>query len=98
MPFILGVIVMVLLPAALAWGTCSGMRVLSPNSGRKQRILISATIAGLVPVLLPLVAMVRRGLPFGVFPVIALALLGLIMAIAVGLPVAIRTTRNDFPA
>jgi len=96
--FILGVIVMVLLPAALAWGICNGMRALSPNSGRKQRILISATIAGLVPVLLPLVAMVRRGLPLGLIPVIALALLGLIIATAVGLPVAIRTTRNDFPA
>ncbi len=98
MPFILGVIVMVLVPAALAWGTCSGMRALSPNSGRKQRILISATIAGLVPVLVPLVAMVRRGLPFGLTPIIALALLGLIMATAIGLPIAIRTTRNDFPA
>lgn len=98
MGIVLGLIVMVLLPAALAWGICSGMRVLSPDSTRRRRIGIAATVAGVVPVLLPLLVMVRRGLPYGVIPVLALLVLGLIIAVLVGLPVAIRTTRRDFPA
>ncbi|MCE2841974.1 MAG: hypothetical protein ACK44O_16255 [Novosphingobium sp.] len=98
MGIVLGLIVMVLLPAALSWGICSGMRVLSPESTRRRRVGIAATVAGVVPVLLPLVAMVRRGLPYGVIPILALVVLGLIIAVLVGLPVAIRTTRNDFPA
>lgn len=98
MGIVLGLIVMVLLPAALSWGICSGMRVLSPESTRRRRVGIAAAVAGVVPVLLPLVAMVRRGLPYGVIPVLALVVLGLIIAVAVGLPVAIRTTRNDSPA
>lgn len=98
MAVIPGLIVLVLLPAALAWGICGGMRVLSPASGRKSRIMVAAGTAGLVPVLLPLIAMVRRGLPFGAIPIIALLVLGLIIAVTVGLPVAIRSTRNDFAA
>lgn len=98
MGIVLGLIVMVLLPAALAWGICSGMRVLSPDSTRRRRVGIAATVAGVVPVLLPLLVMVRRGLPYGVIPVLALLVLGLIIAVLVGLPVAIRTTRRDFPA
>lgn len=96
MGILLGLIVMVLLPAGLAWGICSGMRVLNPDSGRKRRILISAATAGAIPVLLPLVAMLRRGMPYGIIPVIALLALGLLIALLIGLPVAIRTTRNDF--
>lgn len=98
MGIVLGLIVMVLLPAALSWGICSGMRVLSPDSTRRRRVGIAATVAGMVPVLLPLVVMVRRGLPYGVIPVLALLLLGVIIAVLVGLPIAMRTTRNDFPA
>ena len=98
MGIFLALIVMVALPAALAWSICTGMRVLSPHSGRKRRITIAATVAGLIPILLPLIAMVRRGLPYGTVPVLALLVLGAIIAVDVGLPVAIRTTRNDFPA
>lgn len=98
MAVVLGLIVLVLLPAALAWGICGGMRVLNPASGRKRRIMIAAGTAGLVPVLLPLVAMVRRGLPYGGVPIIALLVLGLIIAVTIGLPVAVRSTRNDFTA
>ena len=95
---VLGLIVMVLLPAALAWGICNGMRVLSPDSTRKRRVAIAAGAAGTIPVLLPLVAMIRRGLPYGLVPIIPLLILGLIIAVAVGLPVALRATRDDFPA
>lgn len=94
MGIVLGLVVLVLLPAALSWGICSGMRVLSPVSTRRRRVGIAAVVAGVVPVLLPLLGMVRRGLPYGVIPVLALLVLGLIIAVLVGLPVAIRTTRN----
>lgn len=98
MGIVLGLIVMVLLPAALSWGICGGMRVLSPTSSRKRRVITAAGIAGLIPVLLPLLAMIRRGLPYGIIPVLALLVLGLIIGLGVALPVAIRATRNDFPA
>ncbi len=98
MGFLLALIVMVALPAALAWGICTGMRVLSPHSSRKRRITIAATVAGLIPVLLPLIAMFRRGLPYGTIPVLALLVLGALIAVVIGLPVAFRTTRNDFHA
>jgi len=98
MGIVLAFVVMVLLPAALSWGICTGMRVLSPASSRRRRLAIAASIAGLVPVLLPLIVMIRRGLPYGLIPVLALLVLGLVIAVVVGLPVAIRTTRRDFPA
>lgn len=98
MGIVLGLIVMVLLPAALSWGICGGMRVLSPKGSRKRRVVTAAGVAGLIPVLLPLLAMIRRGLPYGMVPVLALLVLGLIIGVAVGLPVAIRTTKGDFPA
>ncbi len=94
MGLLLGLIVMVLLPAALAWAICSGMRVLSPDSSRKRRIATAASVAGIFPVLLPLVAMIRRGLPYGIIPIVALLVLGFIIAVAVGVPVAIRATRQ----
>jgi hypothetical protein len=95
---VLALIVMVALPAALAWGICSGMRVLSPQSSRRSRVARAAGIAGLIPVLLPLVVMIQRGLPYGLVPVVALLVLGVIIAGVVGLPVALRTTRNNFSA
>lgn len=98
MRLVLGLIVMVLLPGALAWGICNGMRVLSPDGTRKRRVAIAAGAAGTIPVLLPLVAMIRRSLPYGLVPIVALLILGLIIAVAVGLPVALRATRNDVPA
>jgi len=98
MGIVLGLIVLIALPAALAWGICTGMRVLSPASSRKRRVAIAASVAGLIPVLLPLIAMFRRGLPYGVIPIVALLVLGVIIAVIVGLPVAIRATRRDFPA
>lgn len=98
MGIVLALIVLVLLPAVLSWGVCSGMRVLSPSSSRKRRTAIAASVAGVVPVLVPLIGMFRRALPYGVVPVLALLVLGLLIAVVVGLPVAIRTTRDDFPA
>lgn len=98
MRLVLALTVMVVLPAALSWAVCTGMRVLSPASSRKRRITIAAGVAGAVPVLVPLTGMIRRALPYGIIPVLALFMLGLIIAVVVGLPVAIRTTRGDYPA
>ena len=94
----LGLAVMVLLPAALSWGICNGMRVLSPTSSRRRRLWFAAGIAGLIPVLVPLATMIARRLPYGMVPVIALLVLGAIISLVIGLPVAIRSTRGDFPA
>lgn len=98
MSILLGLIVMVLLPAALSWGICNGMRALSPTSSRRRRLWIAAGIAGLIPVLVPLATMIARGLPYGMVPVIALLVLGATISLVIGLPVAIRSTRGDFTA
>lgn len=97
MSILLGLIVMVLLPAALSWGICNGMRAVSPASSRRRRLCIATGIAGLIPVLVPLATMIAGGLPYGVVPVMALLVLGAIISVVIGLPVAIRSTRGDFP-
>lgn len=97
MEIVLGVIVMVLLPAALSWGICTGMRVFSPDSSRRRRVALGALLAGLIPTLVPLLALLENGLSDGLVPVLAVMLVGVLMAVIVGLPVAVRTTRKDFP-
>ena len=98
MRIVLGLTVIVILPAVIAWAVCAGMRVLRPTSTRRSRVAFAAGVAGLVPVLLPLVRMVERGLPYGVIPALSLVVLGLLIALVVGLPVARRATHADFPA
>jgi len=98
MGIILGLIVFVLLPAALSWGICSGMRVLSPASSRRRRVAIAAGCAGLLPIIVPLLSVIDLEFPEGLIAIAAVLFAGLLMALLVGLPVAIRATRNDFPA
>lgn len=98
MRIVLGLTVIVLLPAAIASAICAGMRVLRPASTRRSRVMLAAGVAGLLPVFLPLARMIARGLPYGVIPALSLVVLGLLIALVVGLPVARRATRADFPA
>ncbi|MEA3263695.1 MAG: hypothetical protein U9R07_09450 [Pseudomonadota bacterium] len=98
MGIVLGLIVCVLLPAALSWGICSGMRVLSPASSRRRRVALAAVLAGLLPVTVPLISVLDVEYPEGLIAVVAILLIGVLIALLVGLPVAIRATRNDFPA
>ncbi|MEY4240023.1 MAG: hypothetical protein RL339_2624 [Pseudomonadota bacterium] len=98
MGIVLGLIVFVLLPAALSWGICSGMRVLSPVSSRRRRVAIGAAFAGFLPILVPLLSVLDVEFPEGLIAIVAILLAGVLMALLIGLPVAIRATRNDFPA
>jgi hypothetical protein len=98
MGIVLGLIVFVLLPAALSWGICSGMRVLSPASSRRRRVAIAAACAGFLPILVPLLSVLDVEFPEGLIAIVAILLAGALMALLVGLPVAIRATRRDFPA
>lgn len=97
MEIILGLAVFVVLPGALSWGICSGMRVLSPASSRRRRVAISAGLAGFLPIIIPLLSVLDVDFPEGLIAIAAILFAGLLMALLVGLPVAIRTTRDDFP-
>ena len=98
MGIVLGLIVFVLLPAALSWGICSGMRVLSPASSRRRRVVLGAGCAGLLPIIVPLISVMDVEFPEGLMAIAAVLFAGFLMALLVGLPVAIRATRKDFPA
>ncbi|NBW76342.1 MAG: hypothetical protein EBR34_11145 [Sphingomonadaceae bacterium] len=98
MGYLMVLIVMVALPAALAWGICSGMRVLSPTSSRRRRVVVAAACAGFLPIIVPLLSVLDVEFPEGLIAIVAILFAGMLMALLVGLPVAIRTTRSDFPA
>lgn len=98
MGYLMVLIVTVALPAALAWGICSGMRVLSPTSSRRRRVVVAAACAGFLPIIVPLLSVLDVEFPEGLIAIVAILFAGMLMALLVGLPVAIRTTRSDFPA
>lgn len=98
MGYLMVLIVMMALPAALSWGICSGMRVLSPTSSRRRRVVVAAACAGFLPIIVPLLSVLDVEFPEGLIAIVAILFAGMLMALLVGLPVAIRTTRSDFPA
>ena len=74
------------------------MRVLSPTSSRRRRVIIGAGFAGLLPIIVPLLSVLDVEFPEGLIAIAAILFAGFLMALLVCLPVAIRATIKDFPA
>lgn len=84
------------IPAAISIGASALLHVARPGWTMARRAILAAVLAGLVPVALPIVA-VLAGHDGGigpVVPVVALLALGLIVALVVGLPVALWIGRR----
>lgn len=96
MALLLLLIFFIAVPAAFATGLAGLLSVRKPGWSLRRRSAVAALGAGLTPVLLPIVS-VLRGNDGGVgplVPTVALLLLGLAMALLVGLPVALWIGRR----
>ncbi len=96
---VLILIFFIAIPAAFATGLAGLLSVRKPGWSLRRRSAVAALGAGLMPVLLPIVS-VLRGNDGGIGPVVptmALLLLGLAMALVVGLPVALWIGRRKVP-
>ena len=91
MALLLILIFFIAIPAAFATGLAGLLSVRKPDWSLRRRSAVAALGAGLTPVLLPIVS-VLRGNDGGIgplVPTVALLLLGLAMALVVGLPMAL---------
>jgi hypothetical protein len=99
MGFLTGLIFMIALPAGIAWAICAGLRVLAPASARRFRIALAAGLAGLVPILIPLIAILFTASARDELLIALAAVLvgGVVIGLLIGLPVALLATRHDRP-
>lgn len=96
MAALLILIFFIAIPAAFATGLAGLLAVRKPGWSLRRRSALAAMLAGLIPVVLPIVS-VLRGNDGGVgplVPTVVLLLLGLGMALVVGLPVALWIGRR----
>lgn len=79
------------IPAGISAGASGLLRVARPGWSAARRTIVAAALAGLIPVVLPIVAVLagRDGGIGPVVPVVALLILGMIIALVVGVPVAL---------
>lgn len=93
MSLLLVLLVLIALPAALATIFAHGLAAWRPATSRRKQVVLAALAAGLVPVVPGLVAVWRTYGQTTLVPLGAVAALGLIVAVGVGLPAALRATR-----
>ena len=86
----------VFIPAAIAAGISALLHITRPGWTAARRALLAAALSGLIPVVLPIVAVLagNDGGVGPVVPVVALLVVGLIVALVVGLPVALWIGRR----
>lgn len=99
MALLLFLLFMVAIPAAVAAALAGLLSARKPQWSTARRTALAAAVAGLVPVILP-IASVLQGNDGGVgplVPTVALLVLGLIMAVLVGVPVALWIGRRRPP-
>lgn len=96
MAILLILVFFIAIPAAIAAGLSGILAIRQPGWSLRRRSVAAAAGAGLVPVILP-IASVLSGNDGGVGPVVptvALLVLALLMAVLVGLPVALWIGRR----
>lgn len=99
MAFLTGLIYFLGVPAAIAAAVAGVLANLCAGWSLRRRTVISALLAGFIPVLLPIAVVVSDsgGIDLWI-PVVAISVLGLIMALVVGLPVSLWIGRRKQPA
>ncbi len=100
MALLLALVFLGAVPAAVAAALAGLLAMRRPDWALVQRTALAAAGAGLAPVILPIIS-VLRGNDGGVGPVvptIALLLLALVMAVLVGVPVALWIGKRKAPA
>ena len=99
MSFLIGIVFLVGLPFGIAWALASTLPEFAPKLSRRTRIVVSAMAAGLVPVLLPIVAVGLTGPADSemAISIAALLFMGLLLSLIIGLPVAVMATRRKDP-
>ncbi len=94
MSLLLIVLVLIVLPAVLATVLSWGLAARLPDMARWQRVTLAAVPAGLAPVTPGLIAVWRAYRATTLVPLGAVFSLGLIVALVVGAPAALRATRT----
>ncbi|MEO0031752.1 MAG: hypothetical protein RIS94_1510 [Pseudomonadota bacterium] len=94
MSLFLVVVILIVLPAVLATIASAGLATLYPTFSRRRRVGLAALAAGLLPVTPGLIAVWRTYHATTLVPLGAVFALGLIVALLVGLPAALRATRT----
>ncbi len=93
MSLLIVLLVLIVLPAVLATIFSHGLAGRYPTMARKQRVMLAALGAGLLPVTPGLIAVWRTYRLTTLVPLGAVFTLGLIVALVVGAPAAWRATR-----
>lgn len=94
MSLLLFLILLVALPAVLSTVAATGLSARFPALSRRRRVAVAALLAGLLPVIPGLIAVWRTYRLTTLVPVVAVLMLGLIVALVVGAPAAFHATRK----
>lgn len=98
MTFVIGLIFFIFFPAVIAWIVGTALDRLAPALRYAWRTVIAALAAGFVPMALPLIGvMIGSSMSNGegtAIAVLALVFMALLIALVIGLPVALFTRRG----
>lgn len=94
MSLLLVVIVLIVLPAVLSTIASAGLSARYPTLSRRRRVAVAALLAGLLPVVPGLIAVWRTYRLTTLVPSGAVFMLGLVVAMLVGVPAALHATRK----
>ena len=91
-----GLIFILALIAALAGASAFALDVMVPKMDPRRRTLLAAFVGAVLPMLIPIAALLIGGgtLEEILLPIVVLAILGVILAAAVGFPTAYWVTRR----
>ena len=83
------------LPAGLAAGLAAALGSFLPKASLRRRTLIAAATAGFLPMIIPIAAILLEGAePIALIAVLAM---GLVLCVAIGLPMALYIGRRNGP-
>ena len=93
----IGLLVVIVLVAGLASAAAFALNVLAPKMRSKRRTLIAAFFGAMVPMSIPIVALMFAGesMEDAWLPVFVVVVLGVILAAAIGFPAAYWTTKHN---
>lgn len=87
---------LVILPAGIAWALAHGLGRLQPGWSLRRRTLVAALAAGFAPIVIPVIAVLAGGGEVALLiAVAALLFAGLVIAVLVGLPIALAVGRKQ---